>query len=511
VPSRLRNLILVLLLGLVALPAGVFAQDATPPAGGTGEWSPRDTLNALLAAPFPVDLLPAGSPTPEISQWLEASGSDLEGTIGAAQMRFDPNTISGIYFLVYPSDDSALQHYGESAQAVAQSQGTPVPIAEVPASFYLDYDGYSVCITLDRNVVIIGGATNPGDGASTAQLACDYATAGQTHLNGIFDLQPQVVPAPQDPPTGLDILNQLIALPFPEKNLPANLSQPMISEWPYGDTDLDGAVGGATMSTAGDDTTGISWIVFPDQTAAEARFAQFASAMGTPTADGATPSSLQQVADGYALCAAVEGQVLVIGAYTVDEGGTTETAQERACQLMAAGQAHLGELFTESVATPAASPAVSPVASDAQRLLDALANTPFPTGMLPPAFTDPVVTPTLNVDDLFGVLGQVSVTVNSSDIVGISYLVYPSVDEANSWMQANALATGVPNGPLGGEDGRTWESYLNTFGNNTTCAAQDVNVIVIGIADARSGDAKAAACSLALAGLAHLQELRAQH
>jgi len=304
-----------------------------------------------------------------------------------------------------------------------------------------------------------------------------------------------VIPAPQSPPTSLDILNLLITTPFPAENLPANLSDPVVAEWPYGDDDLIGAVGGATMSTAGDDTTGISWIVFPDPSAAEARFSQFVSASGTPTADGGTPTTLQQAGDGYALCAGVEGPVLVIGAYTVDEGGLPETAQERACQLMTAGEEHVRQL---SVA-PAATPAASPVANEAQATLDALATTDFPVNMLPPQFTDPLVTPSLDVEDVYGLLGQVSVTVNGSDIIGISYLVYPDVDSANNWMQANSLSTGQPNGPIGGEDGQSWESYLNTFGNYTTCAAQDENVIVIGIADARTGDASSAACSLALA------------
>jgi hypothetical protein len=255
------------------------------------------------------------------------------------------------------------------------------------------------------------------------------------------------------------------------------------------------------MSVAGDDTTGISWIVFPTEDDAVTRYSQLMTSSATPVAVGeATPITLQQMGAGYALCAGVQGQVLVIGAYTVDEGGLPETAQERACQLMAAGKTHVQTLF-DSV------DAATPVASDAQSIFDALATTDFPATSLPPQFTNPVIFSNANVDDVFGLIGQISVNVNGSDLVGISYLVYPTVDIANQWMQANAISIGQDHGPLGGEDGDTWNSYLVTNDAGVSCIAQAENVIVSGIADFSVENPATAACSLALAGLAHLRDL----
>lgn len=494
---RLPTILLsFMFMAFTAWPAA--AQDATPSTQGA-LWTPRDTLNALLASPFPADLLPAGTPPPTVSQWTDAADSDLEGTVGAVQMTLSENGVGGIYFLVYPTNDAALSSYGTSASAVAQSQGTPVPLTEVPASFFLDYGDYAVCVTLVQNVVIIGGAETPADGSSIADLACAYATAGQTHLNTIFAEQPKVTPLASQPMTGLDLLNQLIDTPFPSTDLPGYVSDPIVREWPADDTDLAGAVGGATLNVAGDDTTGMSWIVYADEATAQSNYSGFATALGTPVADAATPAALTQVADGYALCLGIQGQVIVIGAYTVDEGGTNETAQERACELMAVGQQRVRDLTTSLEATP--------IASMAERVMMAFQNLDFSTTGLPAQFTDPVTTITTDVDDAFGVVAQISVNVNGSDTTGISYLVYPSLQHASQWMDANAISIGQANGPIGGEDGNTWESYIVTNSAAVTCIAQADNVIVIGIADFQTENPPAAACSLTLAGLAQLQSI----
>ena len=510
---HIRSAILTVLLatGLIlsASPFAVNAAPSTPASGHATSYSPRDQLNALLATPFPAELLPAGMSNPEVSQWTDFSDRDLVGAIGGAKVVLNDGPTTGIYYVIYQSDEQAASYFQQNLStattavptiaSTSEQQGTRVAISNANGD---------VCVEQFANVVVIGGVGSDQSVADKAGTACALVDAGITHLDTIVLQQPPPVPEPQTPPTPLDQLNLLISSPFPADLLPAGHSDPVVSEWPYGDSDLAGAVGGVVINLDGSDTTGISFIVYPTIEIAQTQYGGIANSLGTPT-DDVLPDQITAIADTYAICGALANNVLVLGASTIDASGDIVAATTDACALVQAGENHLQQLAT-SAATPAAAtpvPATPKVESGAGGLFNALANADFPGGNLPPAFTNPVVQSDDQTDDAFGLVGKIFVQMNGDDLTGISYLVYPNKKAAQAWLEANAISIGTDFGPIGGEDGNSWESYLVTSSTYVQCIAVSGSVAVIGVVPADTQSSASAACSLTLAGLGHLQDV----
>ncbi|HRA46844.1 MAG TPA: hypothetical protein PK819_02110 [Thermomicrobiales bacterium] len=486
----LRLLALVALLVSTFIPAvgSVRAQDATPSATSAPS-TPVEMLNALLALPFPVELLPAGLTEPVVSQWIDPESKDLMGTVGAVQIVLNNDPATTIRYLIY-----ADQAQAETAFSLSLERGTE-PIATVAATSMfngtrvsLSYDSGEICVEQFANVILLGGVGSSQTVTDPAATACALVDAGAVHLNQVTQVRPVPVPAAQHPLTPLDQLNRLLTEPFPTTLLPAGHTQAVATAWPPDDDDLAGAVGGVFVQVDGSNVLGVSFIVYPTIAIAKTRYAALVTGIGTPTTVDDLPDSISLTTPEAAICARLADNVLVIGA------GATE---DEACLFAAAGVTHLA----------VTAPAATPVVTVAQSLLTALQTTEFPTTGLPPGFTDPLITVTTQVDDQFGSLGSIFVSVNGVMTTGIAMIVYPDPETAAHWLQQNGELVGTDHGPIGGEDGVTAESWVVTSGSYVTCLTTVDRIAIAGVVPVETENAVDAACSLALAGLGHARTL----
>ena len=122
--------------------------------------SPLDRLNALLATPFPADLLPAGHHDPVTNQWRYGD-QDLKGAIGGLNISLDGDQTTGIGYIVFPLADRATAY----VSAIGASMGTPVAAGTPVTEFRAALDGYAVCVGV-RDAVVIIGARTMADGTS---------------------------------------------------------------------------------------------------------------------------------------------------------------------------------------------------------------------------------------------------------------------------------------------------------------------------------------------------------
>jgi len=91
----------------------------------------------------------------------------------------------------------------------------------------------------------------------------------------------------------------------------------------------------------------------------------------------------------------------------------------------------------------------------------------------------------------------------------ISFLVYPDAEKAERWLADNAVAIGTDHGPLGGEDGMSYPSYVVTQGGSVSCIAVNGPVAVLGVMTSDAGNPVDLACALTLAGLAWVNTIQA--
>lgn len=137
-------------------------------------------------------------------------------------------------------------------------------------------------------------------------------------------------------PNPLQLLNGLLASPFPVEVLPESFAASAPEPWlDYNDTDLENAVGGLLVEQAGDDTPsdfsgGLFFIVYGQASAAEQYFAEADMGAGPPRSEN--------------FCLEVVGVVLIGAVDGVDDG-------VHACELTAVAADHL-ETVTAAATDP---------------------------------------------------------------------------------------------------------------------------------------------------------------
>jgi len=218
--------------------------------------TPLDRLNALLATPFPADLLPAGHRDPVTNQWRYGD-QDLQGAIGGLNISLDGDQTTGIGYIVFPQADRAAAY----VSAIGASMGTPVASGTPVTEFRAALDRYAVCVGVSDVVVIIGARTM-ADGTSGPDAvidACALRDAGLTWLG--TDAAPVATPAAVIDTTVL--YNALSSSAMPLERLPPGTTSVSYSLHSNVD-DAYGLVGSVFATVSGQEGTGISFLVYPD-------------------------------------------------------------------------------------------------------------------------------------------------------------------------------------------------------------------------------------------------------
>ncbi|MGH2561667.1 MAG: hypothetical protein ACRDJH_21590 [Thermomicrobiales bacterium] len=320
---RIGWVTLALILSAVIVGRGsAQAQEATP----AGSGSPQAFVRQLLTTPYSGET-PAAGEQAVIAVWNDPAYQFLDETVGAAQVIFPRLPFAALSYRVYPDAAAAVaalqRDTTENAPTDDATVSTPDGFDGMPSALVAAGDE-SICIVQVDNVLVTARAEDGAlpDGLDTVALAAMLVG----HLDNV--LAGGALPATpvlDGPLVGIDpwTLNErLLTEPFAMNELPAGFTDARIEAWTdYNDGDLRGVVGGVLVSVRESEVSGIAYLTYPNQDAADFFFTRSTSdsveAGGTPAAPPAdvlaAPATVISY-DDYVVCVTQVGYVTVIGA-----------------------------------------------------------------------------------------------------------------------------------------------------------------------------------------------------
>jgi hypothetical protein len=322
---RIVCVVLALALVLSAVLAGrapTQAHEATPAGAGSAEALVRQ----LLTTPYAGDT-PADGEQAVIAVWNDPAYQFLDETVGAAQVIFPSVPFAALSYRVYPDEGAAAaalqRDTTENAPAADGAISTPAGFDGMPSALIVA-GGESICLVQIDNVLVTARAeegTLPG-GIDTIALAAMLVR----HLDKVLaGGQPPATSTSDGRLAGTDpwtLQERLLTEPFAMNEMPSGFTDARIEAWDdFNDDDLRGVVGGVLVSLGDDDLTGIAYLTYPNQGAADYFFELNTSASvgagGTPAAPPVDALDIPAIVisyDDYVVCVTQVGYVTVIGA-----------------------------------------------------------------------------------------------------------------------------------------------------------------------------------------------------
>ncbi len=315
----------LVLLGAVlvgSVPAMALGQEATP----TAVTSPEAFVRQLLTTAY-VGETPADGEQAVIAVWNNPAFQFLDETVGAARVIFPSVPFAALTYRVYPDDAGAAaalqRETTENAPAVDATVSTPVGFDGMPSALVMA-GGESICLVQIGNVLVTVRAEDGSLPAGLDTVALAAMLVG--HLENVMAASASLAtPTPGGLLTEIDpwtLHQRLLVEPFAMDEIPAGFTETRIEAWEdFNDDDLRGAIGGVLVTLGDDWLTGMAYVVYPNQGAADYFFARNTGASadvgGTPVAlpTGALDTPALVIGyDDYVVCVAQIGYVTVIGA-----------------------------------------------------------------------------------------------------------------------------------------------------------------------------------------------------